>query len=170
MCDTICGEGGVFEVGPELVPEFDWYEITLDEATELSWTVESEFPILAAIVDGNAGCAGAEVLAIDVALECTPLTVSFELEPGIYWLIAGASGASDLAVCGARYTARVTGSAGECACPEDLDGNGTVGAFDLALLLGAWGPCAGCSADINGDGTVGAFDLALLLGAWGPCS
>ena len=170
MCDAICGKGGVFAVGPELVPEFDWYEITLDVATELSWTVESEFPILAAIVDGNAGCAGAEVLVLDVAQECTPLTVSFELEPGTYWLVAGASGTSDLAVCGARYTARVTGSGGECACLEDLDGSGAVGAFDLALLLGAWGPCAECSADINGDGAVGAFDLALLLGAWGSCS
>ena len=110
-----------------------------------------------------------DIMVFDVTLECTPLTVSFEVEPGTYWLVAGASGASDLAVCGARYTARVTGSAEECACAEDLDGNGDIGPFDLALLLGAWGPCSGCSADINGDGTVGPFDLALLLGAWGPC-
>ncbi len=26
-------------------------------------------------------------------------------------------------------------------CPEDLDGDGAVGPFDLAVLLGAWGPC-----------------------------
>ncbi len=112
---------------------------------------------------------GAEVLASDVAFECTPLTVSFELEPGIYWLVAGAFEASDLAVCGARYTAQVTGLADECACPEDLDGNGAVGAFDLALLLGSWGKCPGCPADLDGNGEVEAFDLALLLGAWGPC-
>ena len=30
-------------------------------------------------------------------------------------------------------------------------------------------PTAGCSADLNGDGEVGAFDLALLLGSWGAC-
>ncbi len=56
--------------------------------------------------------------------------------------------------------------------PADLDGNTDVGAFDLALLLGSWGPCPGkdaCPADLNGDGNVGAYDLALLLGAWGPC-
>jgi hypothetical protein len=52
----------------------------------------------------------------------------------------------------------------------DLDGNGSVGAFDLALLLGSWGPCVDpndCPADLDGDGSVGAADLATLLGNWG---
>ncbi len=55
------------------------------------------------------------------------------------------------------------------ACSADLDGDGGVGASDLAQLLGSWGPCPECSADLDGSGDVGAFDLALLLGAWGPC-
>jgi hypothetical protein len=53
----------------------------------------------------------------------------------------------------------------------DLNGDGQVNAVDLALLLGAWGPCSDecdCPADLDGNGTVGAFDLAILLGAWGP--
>ncbi len=64
-------------------------------------------------------------------------------------------------------------------CPADFDGSGDVEAFDLAQLLGAWGPCpkpcepgdpAGtCAADLDGDCVVEAFDLALLLGNWGPC-
>ncbi len=57
-------------------------------------------------------------------------------------------------------------------CPADLDDNGSVGPFDLAILLGNWGPCPdpdACPADLDNDGTVGPFDLALLLGAWGPC-
>jgi hypothetical protein len=62
------------------------------------------------------------------------------------------------------------GELDECACPADIDGSGDVGPFDLAVLLGAWGPCAECPADLNEDGQVGAFDLALLLGSWGPCS
>ncbi len=62
------------------------------------------------------------------------------------------------------------GELDECDCTADLDGSGDVGAFDLALLLGAWGSCEGCPADLDGDGQVGAFDLALLLGTWGPCS
>ena len=56
----------------------------------------------------------------------------------------------------------------EC-CPADFDGDGAVGASDLAIVLGSWGPCEGCSADFNGDGVVHAFDLAQVLGAWGMC-
>ncbi len=59
------------------------------------------------------------------------------------------------------------GGGGECSA--DLDGDGAVGAADLAMLLGAWGPNPGHPADFNDDGFVGAFDLAQLLGAWGPC-
>jgi hypothetical protein len=50
--------------------------------------------------------------------------------------------------------------------PADLDGNGTVGAPDLAMLLGLWGS-ASSTADLDGNGTVGASDLAMLLASWG---
>ena len=66
----------------------------------------------------------------------------------------------------------------ELHCLGDLDGDCAVGAFDLALLLGNWGPCPEpctpgdpadiCPADFDGDCTVGPFDLAFLLGNWGP--
>lgn len=48
----------------------------------------------------------------------------------------------------------------------DLDGDGAIGAADLAILLGSWGVCDGCGADLDGSGAVDAADLALLLGAW----
>ena len=54
--------------------------------------------------------------------------------------------------------------------PADLDGDGLVGGPDLAILLGAWGPCtegAPCPADLDASGTVGATDLATLLSSWG---
>ena len=54
-------------------------------------------------------------------------------------------------------------------CPADLDGNGSVGPFDLALVLGFWGPNEGHPSDIDGDGVVGPLDLAYVLGNWGPC-
>jgi len=50
--------------------------------------------------------------------------------------------------------------------PEDLDGDGSVGAADLAILLGAWGT-AGSAADLDGSGLVDAADLSQLLAAWG---
>jgi hypothetical protein len=51
----------------------------------------------------------------------------------------------------------------------DLNGDGSVGPADLALLLGSWGTCSDlcCKADLDLNGTVDSPDLALLLGSWG---
>jgi hypothetical protein len=54
-------------------------------------------------------------------------------------------------------------------CPADIDGDGTVGATDIAILLGSWGSAKGGAADIDGDGAIGGLDLAALLAAWGDC-
>ena len=45
----------------------------------------------------------------------------------------------------------------------DLDGDGTVGASDIALLLLDFGPCPGCASDLDGSGEVDAGDLSFLL-------
>ncbi len=68
------------------------------------------------------------------------------------------------------YTLTVTGPAAISVtgdCPADLDGDGAVGAADLAELLAAWGQ--GGPADFDGSGGVDAADLAVLLAAWGAC-
>ena len=57
----------------------------------------------------------------------------------------------------------------ELCCPQDLDGDGLVDAFDLAMLLAAWGLCSGCVADLDLDGDIDSADLAELLAAWGAC-
>lgn len=56
-------------------------------------------------------------------------------------------------------------------CAADLDGDGVVGASDLAILLGGWGTSnvIGAPGDFDCDGDVDAADLATLLGSWGPC-
>ncbi|MCX5649900.1 MAG: SUMF1/EgtB/PvdO family nonheme iron enzyme [Planctomycetota bacterium] len=59
----------------------------------------------------------------------------------------------------------------QTACDADINADGTVGAPDLAALLGAWGACSGCASDVNNDGFVNAADLSALLGLWGgTCS
>jgi outer membrane protein assembly factor BamB len=53
------------------------------------------------------------------------------------------------------------------AVAADLNCDGDVNGFDLALLLGQWGPCPrGCGADLDGNGVVNGMDLAVLLAAW----
>lgn len=51
----------------------------------------------------------------------------------------------------------------------DGDGDGLVGAPDLAQVLSSWGACAGCAADLTFDGTVDFDDLLALFAAWGAC-
>ncbi|MEE9128418.1 MAG: M12 family metallo-peptidase [Phycisphaerales bacterium] len=54
--------------------------------------------------------------------------------------------------------------------PGDIDGDGSVGASDLLILLVSWGPCADCSdcpADLDDNCSVGASDLLILLANWG---
>lgn len=54
-------------------------------------------------------------------------------------------------------------------CVGDLDGDGVVGASDLAILLSFWGNAATGVADLDGDGITGASDLSILLSNWGDC-
>jgi len=51
--------------------------------------------------------------------------------------------------------------------PADLDGNGTVDAADLALLLAAFGTNSP-AADIDQSGMVDGLDLATVLAGWSP--
>ena len=46
----------------------------------------------------------------------------------------------------------------------DLNGDGMVGAADLAILLNQWGTSG--TADFNADGVVNAADISVLLSAW----
>lgn len=57
------------------------------------------------------------------------------------------------------------------ACAADLDADGVVGASDLGILLGGWGPSSviGAPGDLDCDADVDAADLATLLGLWGGC-
>ena len=52
-------------------------------------------------------------------------------------------------------------------CIGDVDGNGDVGASDLAELLSSWGFG---TVDFNNDGLTDAADLSALLANWGACN
>jgi hypothetical protein len=158
--DTVCGEGGVFEVPGDMEADYDWYEISVGNI-ELVWSVEAQFPIGLWIIDGNDGCAAAQILASVGTNECEPVSLSAQVEAGTYWLVVGAIAFTDESVCGADYTA--TASIG---CPADLNGDGFVNVLDFLILLAAWGTPGG---DTNGDGTTDVLDFLAILAAWGPC-
>lgn len=59
-----------------------------------------------------------------------------------------------------------------CACPADIDRNGSIDGIDLAIILSKWGTNGGKdypSADIDRSGVVDGSDLAEVLNSWGPC-
>jgi hypothetical protein len=106
--DTICGESGVFEVGLETTGDFDWYQVEVPVATQLSWSVTAEFSPRIWIFDGNAGCAGAVQLATNAVFECDEAEISTFVNPGTYWLVAAPGESTDTAACPSRYTARIS--------------------------------------------------------------
>ncbi len=90
----------------------------------------------------------------------------FELtEEGTYRIRVRSSGGSDVQM----YSMTVRYSS--MAVFADMNGDGFVSSTDVAILLGAWGPCPAppleCSGDLNMDGMINATDLSLMLGAWG---
>jgi|GEM_PF-1398535 len=169
LCDTVCGESGVFLFEGSFTGDFDWYEIDVPVTTELTWTVEGEFPIGGWIVDGRLGCEFAYVIASNWRNECDPFSITALVEPGAYWLVSGAVIASDTAYCGAHYIAAATHSP---ICPGDFDNDGVVDLSNLAQLLSNYGTTADASyqdGDLDCDGDVDLADLAALLANYGVC-
>ncbi len=159
--DTVCGTSGIYDDGDG--GDVDWYQVSVDEATELFWTVEAEFQPRLWIIDGTEGCPGT-ILTTAATLECTELTLWWPVGPGTYWLVVVPNVFADSSACGGAYAATLSAP-----CPPDLDGDGNVGTSDLLELLAAWGPNPGHPADFDGDGDVGTADLLALLANWGPC-
>ena len=152
----------------------DWYEIIVDQKTEVTMNVVAAHDINFGFIQYNEGFEGSGdcqqitgfVSPFNSAESCEQQNVAATLTPGVWWLWLG--GNFDIVDCPSPYILQVTCSTnGEFG---DLDGDGDVDAADLITLLGAWGPCddcADCAADLDGDCLIGTSDLIILLGNWG---
>ncbi len=99
--DTVCG---TLWANTSL-RDTDWYELTLDSAQYLTWTVEAQIPVMAAIL--QAPCGGT-MLANAMAAPCQPVSITVEGSAGItYWFWAGSTVWVDLP-CDQHYTASLT--------------------------------------------------------------
>lgn len=163
----------------------DWYRFTLDRPTRVRAELLAEFPGQLLLVTGP--CLGPlEVMGEAVGLPCGTSVLELDLPTGTYACVVSAAAPSrlfhtaftcdeidprnppdpkdpvpDPSPYGLAYALRLTVTT---SLVGDLDGDGTVGQADLAVLLGAWGGAG--PADLDGDGVVGSSDLAILLGAW----
>ncbi|MEY3026246.1 MAG: hypothetical protein RLZZ238_1143 [Planctomycetota bacterium] len=90
--------------------------------------------------------------------------VEWAVEAGSSYLIQ--IGGHDIYVGYGRFLLAEEGTPPPPNCPADLDGDGLVGAFDMAVVLDGWGTATG---DIDGDGRTDARDISALLDGWGAC-
>ena len=175
--ETVCGT--VWTIGSR---DTDWYRITLDEATDLTWRVRADFPCEIFIVTG--ACDDRYTVAASAfGGPCELTQVTLAVEPGSYYLyVAPGTETAPMnngigcmlkgeplggeAAFGNRYFATAACGSG---CAEDLDADSSVGIGDLLVLLSAWGTDPGGPPDFDGDGLVGTTDMLVLIGAWGPC-
>lgn len=143
-----------------------------------SYTATGDGPITISFCEADGGSTAVNTV-ISVITDCagfvvacnndscgTRSKVTFQARCGASYKIAIGTRAGSSPASGTGIF-RVSQS-GTCAtpCPADLNGDGDVGAQDLAALLGSWDAPQG---DLNGDGTTNAQDLAAMLSAWGPC-
>ena len=130
--------------------------------------------VLARLWEGRIG----GVLLFEQSVEPPPgggtnnqaLEAAGTLEPGVYTLDVQAGTFMDNEVPPSRLGQASFDVTFDVTILGDLNGDDTVGAVDLLILLASWGRCADCNdcpADLNGDCTVGAADLLILLVNWG---
>jgi hypothetical protein len=112
---TIYGQSGTFTAGnpPNSYRDMDWYQVTVNNATSFTVTVEAEFDAIVwadrAGPDPNNPCDGyhdvADVIAPPAGTHnlCTPLVLTTRCLPaGTYWFIVAPANFSGVA-CGADY-------------------------------------------------------------------
>lgn len=87
--DTICGTSAYYDF-----PDHDFYEVTLTARDTLTWCVEAQFAVHAAIFTPNVNCTSLITHAQGNAPACTPLCLSICLPPGTYWLYVAPVGST----------------------------------------------------------------------------
>ena len=101
----------------------DWYQLTLPQAQYLTWTAESQVPLLIFIIQGAGpnDCSSYSILASATAGECQTASLTLEGSAGVtYWFWAGPSAWSDWP-CDKDYTASLTCApvpTGACCLPN----------------------------------------------------
>ena len=170
-CDELmCGTSGTFYFNGSPYRDTDWYEIEMSAAANVTWTVCADFEVLIFVIDGGTGdCMDYTILGDETGAARVLTSLSFDVDPGLYWFWVGPTAFGEGVPCGAEYVATLTCEGGP-ECPGDLDHDGDVDLADLAQLLAHYGMTSGATyedGDLDGDGDVDLADLAGLLAHYG---
>ena len=186
----IAMKGRITGGGPR---DLDWFALDHAARTRYRFTIEAEFPVETQYFLGD--CEGPNETPWLVAepLCSGTRTLNFIANAGVSSLILGAGNIErpyrdglecddidpenppdpkappPLQLYGVHWVVRF-----DAMQLADIDGDGSVSAGDLALLLANWGPIdlsvaidpRAADADLDGDHLIGASDLSLLLAQW----
>ena len=108
--------------------------------------------------DDGAGCFGGT----------TSVVSGVDLQAGATYFVAVGGASPDSAVGSLILAIELEQVAPPCR--TDLNGDGVVDGFDLAIFLSDWGAPPISRSDFNLDGAVDGIDLTALLSAWGACA
>ena len=161
------------------VRDTDWYELVLAGGSEVTLSVEAEFPFIVGIAEtdpaGSGDCFDTTGFVEPSAAgnTCETVEVTIVLGTGTWWPFVaptifdglpcpeGVSAAND-------YTLSITGVS---TCPWDCEPvpDALVGINDFLAMLGQWGQVAvSCELGLGPPG-VGIEEFLDLLAHWGPC-
>lgn len=116
---SVCGTAGNFTFGGEPYRDTDWYEVTVEQDSEITFECSANFPVTIFFLDGNQGCEGLQILDFDQAgyfPDYAQLTRTFA--PGTYWFWVGPS-VFEQVPCGSLYVMTVTGYVGPIPSPVE---------------------------------------------------
>ncbi|MDI9403252.1 MAG: 5'-nucleotidase C-terminal domain-containing protein [Limnohabitans sp.] len=95
-------------------------------------------------------------------------SIGVSYQQALYNYVVSASGLNGV-ISSADYPAagegRIVKFTPSSSFPADINGDGTVNALDVAIVLGNWG-LTNRAGDANGNGIVEAEDLTIVLGNW----
>ena len=173
--------------------DLDWFDLDGSKRRRIRLTVEAELPLEVQHVVGDCEGPNTTRWLLGIAPCSGPTTFSFLVGTGVSSLVLGPGtslrGIRSGLDCPELDPDQPPGpedpppdvrfglvwvASFDCLAIADVDGDGAIGALDLAQLLSAWGPVdAGLEidprtpdADLDGDGAIGAIDLAILLAEW----
>lgn len=118
---TLCGTSGTYLVSAANHRDTDWFEIQLDDATDITFCCAAEFPLQIILIDGTAGCPSPTILDSGTVDACVEVCIQQTIGPGTFWLWVGPS-VFDGIPCGEEYIMTVDGHlAVECdvTCPGE---------------------------------------------------
>ncbi|MCB1060749.1 MAG: hypothetical protein KDB65_10985 [Calditrichaeota bacterium] len=169
--ETVCGTSGTFTVAGANSSDDDFYEFTLTQTTDVSFSVTAEFCVLAAIFQaGPTGfeCDSATVLGSAVESACSTLTLSGRLEAGTYYAYVTTALLTGV-TCGAQYYASLDCEIVTC-IPDFSASVSCAGAVPAitGTTVGAGDPCGiGIESELW-ELTVTAAGSYNFIGCGGP--